>query len=240
MTHPAPQQTALSYRSQPMIRLLIAALFLSALAACSKTPSGPVPSTPAPLQAETAMMLCDATGLAEERSSTLTMAGDSRAALRGSMSEKMSSDTILLEKLNAYEAEIEVAYRDVTRACQLYARCLEGNGNDESLCLRSEARWDDASDRFAELSTEIRNIDASVDKAKIEADRDVAITKAKRPIIVKKKHRHHDKQGTCDKDCCEKDCHGDCAEPCPAPAPKPGCSTNCKTVQSIFTTGCCE
>lgn len=223
-----------------MVRLLIAALFTAVLVACADD-SVIVPPAVPPLQAETAKMLCDVTGLAEERSSTITMAGNSRAALRGSMNEKVSSDTILLQKLGAYEAEIEVAYRDVTRACQLYARCLEGNGNDESKCLRSEARWDDASDRFAALSTEIRAIDAEVDKLQIEADRDVAITKATRPIIVKKKHHHRSDHPPCEKDCCDTNCHADgCANPCPAPAPKPGCSTNCKTVQSIFTTGCCE
>ncbi|MEQ8180072.1 MAG: hypothetical protein RIA10_17205, partial [Amphiplicatus sp.] len=79
--------------------------------------------------------------------------------------------TILQDKLYRYEAELEASYRFATQNCGAYMRCLERNKHDEWSCQRTEERWAEAQQRFADMTVDIRNISADVEIAAINASR---------------------------------------------------------------------
>lgn len=123
---------------------------------------------------DVAQRVCNVDALAEEKATQLATVNTSKRSIRqfqnrfGSYNEQTM--TILASKLNAYEAEVEAAYRFVTQACGAYMRCLERNDYNETDCLRTEARWNQSQKRFSDLSLEIRRIAAEteIELARIE------------------------------------------------------------------------
>lgn len=140
-------------------------------------------------QLEVSQQICNVDALAEEKTTALAVTNDSRTSIAAYQSKygtyEEQTDTILLNKLNHYDAEIEASYRFVTQQCGAYMRCLERNDHDEWSCKRSEDRWNEAQDRFVNLSLEIRDIAADIERAQIRA-------------TGGKKHRHgHGGKGGC-------------------------------------------
>ena len=124
-------------------------------------------------QLEVSQQICNIEALATEKQSSLAVTNQSKYSIReyqnkaGSFEE--DTDSILLEKLDWYEAEIEASYRFVTQQCGAYMRCIESNDHNEWSCKRSEARWNDAQQRFNQLSRNIRVIAADVERERIRA-----------------------------------------------------------------------
>ena len=144
-------------------------------------------------QLEVSQQICNVDALAEEKSTTLAVTNSSRYSIAAYQNKngtyEEQTDTILLNKLNRYDAELEASYRFVTQQCGAYMRCIERNGHNEWSCKRTEARWNEAQDRFNDLSLEIRDIAASVEEARIRAQRG-----------KKRGHSHghgHDESGEC-------------------------------------------
>ena len=125
-------------------------------------------------QLEVSQQVCNVDALAREKQTSLAVTNDSKYSIaqyqnkKGTYEER--TNTILLEKLDWYEAEIEASYRFVTQQCGAYMRCIERNGHDEWSCKRSEERWNSAQDRFNQLSRDIRVIAADVERERIRAE----------------------------------------------------------------------
>ncbi len=125
-------------------------------------------------QLEVSQQICNVDALAKEKQTSLAVTNSSKYSIReyqnkhGSFEEK--TDTILMEKLDWYEAEIEASYRFVTQQCGAYMRCIERNNHNEWSCKRSEERWNSAQERFNKLSRDIRVIAAQVERERIRAD----------------------------------------------------------------------
>lgn len=163
------------------------------------------PSEKNRFELEVTQQICNVDALAEEKQTSLAVTNDSKYSIRdyqnkhGSYEE--NTGTILLEKLNWYEAEIEASYRFVTQQCGAYVRCLERNNHNEWSCKRSEARWDEAQERFNQLSYDIRAIAAQVERERIYAE-------SQRRRHHKKKRTHRGNRGCCTSvntiftDCC--------------------------------------
>lgn len=175
---------------------------VSALGVIALTVTGCVtPTEQNRFELEVSQQVCNVDALAEEKQTTLTVSNDLRRSLApfqnkfGSYDEDTS--TILMEKLNRYDAELEASYRFVTQSCGAYMRCLERNKHDERLCKSMQRHWDRAQVRFSTLMTDIRDIAADVEIARIEA------RKRKH-----RKHRRHHRDRCCDTlnnvftDCC--------------------------------------
>lgn len=154
--------------------LLISAAIALAAPGCATTP--PKPSEANRFGLEVTQQICNIDALAEEKQSSLSVANDSRRSIAAYQNKYGASDeqtgTILLEKLNYYDAEIEASYRFVTQYCGAYMRCLEQNRHDETQCWRLESRWSDAQARFNQLARDIRVIAAKVELARIKAQAD--------------------------------------------------------------------
>ncbi len=74
----------------------------------------------------------------------------------------------LRDRLNRFDAEVDVQYRSITSSCKAYARCMEMRGYNEGSCRQSRMRWDAAEQRFASLSVVLREIDAEVEKIRLQ------------------------------------------------------------------------
>ncbi|MCK5747705.1 MAG: hypothetical protein KAH44_15915 [Oricola sp.] len=75
----------------------------------------------------------------------------------------------LSNRLNQYDAEIDGQFRTVTSACKAYARCMEMNDYDGGECRSSMSRWETAEREFANLSRDLREIDAEVENLRTVA-----------------------------------------------------------------------
>lgn len=196
-------------------------------------------------QLEATNQICSVDALAQEKQSLLSVSNDQRLSIAayqnkfGTFGEE--TQTILQQKLSSYDAEVEAAYRMTTQSCGAYNRCLERNHHQEAMCLRTEAMWNQAQQRFSSLSTELKLISADLERERIRAE-------TKRQSIKNKPRRrgracHNHDRGCCDRwrdcrdphpyDCRDLDCrhpehrrqrrHGEC----------------CDTINGIFT-DCCR
>lgn len=123
---------------------------------------------------EVSQQVCSVDALAEEKQTSLSVSNDSKYSIREYQNKhgtyEENTNTILLDKLNWYEAEIEASYRFVTQHCGAYMRCVENNGHNEWACKRSEVLWNESQERFNDLSRDIRIIAAEVERERIRAD----------------------------------------------------------------------
>ena len=156
-------------------------------------------------QLEAANQICSVDALAQEKQSLLSVSNDQRISIAahqnkyGTFGEE--TQTILLQKLSSYDAEVEAAYRMTTQSCGAYNRCLERNHHQENMCLRTESMWNQAQQRFSSLSTELKLISADLERERIRAE-----TKRQ-----SNQNRHRRRDGNCRNDsryCCDqgRDC----------------------------------
>ena len=124
---------------------------------------------------EVSQGVCNVDALAEEKQTSLNVMNESKRSIAAYQNKTGTYEeetyTVLENKLYRYEAELEAAYRFATQNCGAYMRCLERNKLDEWSCQRTEERWAESQQRFADLVVDIRNIAADVDIAAIEASR---------------------------------------------------------------------
>jgi len=152
-------------------------------------------------QLEATNQICAVDSLAKEKQTTLTASNNLRYSIapyqnkHGDYSE--DTNTILMQKLNSYEAELEASYRFVTQSCGAYVRCLERNDYDERLCRQAQRGWDRSQERFNQVSVDIKEIMAEVEieLARIEA------RKSRKRHSKRGRKRHH-QQSYGHKDCC--------------------------------------
>lgn len=69
--------------------------------------------------------------------------------------------------LNDFDAEIDAAYRNVTSSCRAYSRCMQNNYYNEGSCRSTLSSWERSRDEFADLSRELREIEAEVERDQI-------------------------------------------------------------------------
>lgn len=123
---------------------------------------------------EVSQQICNVDALAEEKKTSLATTNDYKNSIAAYQNKfgtyEEQTDTILMEKLNRYEAEIEGSYRFVTQQCGAYMRCLESNGHDEWRCKRAETRWSEAQGRFNQISWDVRTLAAEVERERIRAE----------------------------------------------------------------------
>jgi len=134
--------------------LCIAALMLGGCMTFSKNGNtiGSVSSQNANPDVEASSRICDVDSLATTRSSYIQQAQQLR-----SVSGSASSSTDL-DKMQAFEAEIDAQYRSVTASCRAFIECMEAHGYDEGACRMSQRRWEDSEQAFTDLAIRLREI----------------------------------------------------------------------------------
>ncbi|MEM1409201.1 MAG: hypothetical protein AAGG79_00475 [Pseudomonadota bacterium] len=159
-------------------------------------------------QSPSPQQLCETTALAEERRSALQRVEG--AETTGSRTGR----TFLQDKLNAYEAEMEIAYRGMVSSCNLYANCLDRNSGVETACLRSEDSYNDARRQFFAMVGQADALAAEVEIARAEAAR-----------AANRRHR--------------RGARGYAPSAGAQSTGDGGCQTACATTGNIFTSTCC-
>ena len=131
------------------------------LASCAKEPPAPIYVLPDP--SPSPQQICQPDALAQERSSAI-------ATVRGAETEgRQTSQTFLADKLDRYEARLEIAYRSMVSSCQLYANCLDRNDGNEQSCMRSESNYASARSQFYGMVSEGDRLAADVRAANARA-----------------------------------------------------------------------
>ena len=126
--------------------------------------------------------VCDVAGLSSQVTRLQDQSNSTRLALAAGLpkgggalgwedeqADVLRQYDVLRGRLNAFDAEIDGQYRNVTRSCNNYTRCMEANGYREGRCRSGMDRWNDAELAFSNLSRELREIDAEVAKIRIVA-----------------------------------------------------------------------
>ena len=223
--------------------LLIVASLMIFLSGCV------TPSERNRFQLGAANQICSVDALAQEKQSLLSSSNDQRHSIAphqnrfGTYTEE--SRTILEQKLGAYDAEVEAAYRMATQSCTAYNRCLERNHHKETQCLRTESMWTQAQQRFSSLSVDLKLIAAELERERIKA--------ASKKQSERRKQRRRPAE-CCDdgRDCCANgpNCCEDARNCCGSDHPCRGTGCRhpnhyrppaqcCDTINSIFT-DCCS
>lgn len=157
-----------------MIRLLIMLVGLVGIYGCISNGGGsPYTGTGA---------VCDVSGLSGQVTRLQDQSNSTRLALAAGLpkgggalgwedeqADVLREYQILQGRLNRFDAEIDGQYRNVTRSCNNYTRCMEANGYREGRCRSGMDRWNNAELTFSNLSRELREIDAEVAKITIVA-----------------------------------------------------------------------
>ena len=179
-------------KKTPMKKMLMASLAVTIAATGCNTTRYPVNYVVIPDDNELVAQAqsCNVDALAEEKNSYLASTNNSRWYLSQNEVYGENTRTILTQKLNRYEAEIEASYRFVTQSCNVYMRCLERNGHNELQCKRSGNQWQASQIRFSQLSRDIREIAAEVERERIRAD-------------ARRRGRHNRGHGSYNTQCCE-------------------------------------
>ena len=137
------------------------------------TATKPLPSETRRFQLEETLQICNVDALAKEKQTLLTVANDSKRSIaryqnkHGYYDEQ--TNTILMQKLYDYEAEVEASYRFVTQHCGAYMQCMKQSTRQPLQCSSLEQSWNKSQERFNWLAAKIREIAASVEKAHIQA-----------------------------------------------------------------------
>ena len=69
--------------------------------------------------------------------------------------------------ISEFELELDAAYQATMTSCRSYARCMQNNFYDEGQCRSNLASWERARDDFADLARDLREIEAEVDRDRI-------------------------------------------------------------------------
>lgn len=151
-----------------MMKYILSAGFLLLACACASGQGGSA-------YTETGA-ICDNAGLESQLVSLRDQSRSTRAALGvgngdggglGGFSRNQADvqrGYTLRNRLLAFEAEVDVQHRNLTSSCKAYARCMEMRNYREGDCRSSMARWDSAEREFSDLTRELREIDAEVQK----------------------------------------------------------------------------
>lgn len=149
-----------------MFKIVIAGLIATIVTACtSKHIDSPFIDSPF---VETTAV-CDNSGIETQYFSFKDRSQKSRDRLgiggsgRGQTTDVEQETRNLARQLNSYDAEIDAQFRTVTSACKSYSRCMEINRYKEAKCRSSLARWDSSEREFADLSRDLREIEAEIE-----------------------------------------------------------------------------
>ncbi|MEL6113212.1 MAG: hypothetical protein AAFR20_10445 [Pseudomonadota bacterium] len=224
--------------------VLVVAALMMFISGCT------TPSERNRFQLEAANEICSVSALAEEKQSLLSSSNEKRRSLAAHQNKygtyTQETQTILAQKLGAYDAEVEATYRMVTQSCTAYNRCLERNGHKENQCLRTESLWTQSQQRFSSLSVDLKIIEAELERDRIKAASKRRAHHHKRHHPRKEKCCGHKECCARGYECCERGyrccdtgriCDGRRCERSHYQPPRPPVSC-CDTVNTIFT-DCC-
>ena len=119
--------------------------------------------------------LCDTAGLESQLVSIRDQSKTTRGALGvglpkggGALGGERSVNDVervyrLRDRLNRFDAEVDVHYRNMTQSCKAYARCMEMRRYREGECRSALARWESSQREFSDLTRELAEIDAEVE-----------------------------------------------------------------------------
>ena len=150
-----------------MLRILICGLLLVGVSACAYG------GTSGSAYTETGAV-CDSAGLDSQLVSLRDQSETTRGALGiglpgggGAIGGSNTNTDVervyqLRDRLNRFDAELDIAHRNMVASCKAYSRCMEARGYREGQCRSSLAQWDRAQSDFASLTRELREIDAQV------------------------------------------------------------------------------
>ena len=79
--------------------------------------------------------------------------------------QECTKDTV--RRISQFYDEIDASYRMAATSCRSYARCMQNNFYDEGQCRSNLASWERARDDFGDLARELREIEAEVDRDRI-------------------------------------------------------------------------
>ena len=113
---------------------------------------GPATAPPQAADVEAGARICDVDSLATQKNAYVEQVGQLRAE---SGNERSATD---LDKMKAFEAEIDAQYRTVTASCRAFVQCMEMHGYDEGACRMSQRRWEDSEQDFSALAIRLREL----------------------------------------------------------------------------------
>ena len=149
-----------------MLRLFTFSILLLGVYACSHGGGSAYTETGA---------ICDTAGLESQLVSIRDQSRSTRGALGVGLpegggaigGERQVADVErvyrLRDRLDIFDAEVDVHYRNMTQSCKAYSRCMEMRRYREGECRSSLARWEGAEQTFASLTRELAEIQAEVD-----------------------------------------------------------------------------
>ncbi|MEL7113367.1 MAG: hypothetical protein AAGK93_10595, partial [Pseudomonadota bacterium] len=186
-----------------------------ALAACEMQQKPPLDPLP-PFEdaaGPSAQQLCEVTALAEERKSAIS-------TVEGASTDGWEEgQTFLSNKLERYEARMEIAYRSMVSSCNLYANCLDRNDGVESSCNRSGTSYDKARGQFFAMVSEADRLAAEIEVNRLKAVAAQANAAAARSRAEADKRKKE--------------------KPTKESSGGDGCKPDCATTGNIFTDNCC-
>jgi midasin (ATPase involved in ribosome maturation) len=106
-----------------------------------------------------------AAGAAGDRTTNADVGGSN--TVNGYYSESQE----IVSRINRFDAEVDAQYRSVIANCRAYSMCMQQNYYQEGECRSSAARWERSEREFVDLSRELREIEAEVEKIRIVAQR---------------------------------------------------------------------
>lgn len=125
----------------------------------------------APPAAGEVAAICDESSVVVEYQDSNAQVNDLRLRLNGigKLRDKGRGEdgTRLVARLNRLDAEISSHYRSVTSSCRAFARCMQQNFFNEGKCHGTLSRWERSEREFSDLTRELREIDAEVEKIRI-------------------------------------------------------------------------
>lgn len=145
-----------------MLRLLILSMALLALTACVKERVDVVIQ---PGDGET-RTICDVDSLDTRVAVIRKQSGAARETLSGGRGDDEFVDVErtyqLRDRLNRFDAEVDIQHRNLTASCRAYARCMEMQGHVEQNCSASLGQWQNAQSGFENLTLELKKIEAQI------------------------------------------------------------------------------
>ncbi len=84
-------------------------------------------------------------------------------------SEDFDNKYKLRDRLKAFDAELDIAYQDMTSSCKTYAACMSARFYEEGDCRSAFSQWESSRRNFSSMAVELRRLEADIARAKAAA-----------------------------------------------------------------------
>lgn len=84
-------------------------------------------------------------------------------------SEDVDNRYRLRNLLKNFDAELDIAYQDMTASCKTYAACMSARYYEEGACRSAFSQWESSRRNFSTMAVELKRIEAEIARAKAAA-----------------------------------------------------------------------